>query len=409
VSVEHPCSLSDAVAAAQAGDTVMLVPGEYDLDRTPLVVDQPSVSIVGAYVPSDPSSRPLLANGGSLELRGDGDYVSRIRMIGQLGVYAPRTVVEQVNVLGRGMDACHLVANGVMLRDSICNGQAADGVYAEGRGIQVRNVTAVGGYCGVNASGDRGGYDGDNFVSIVNTIATLRDASTGTADICVSDIGHAVTAHAQRSMYSSVDESLSQTVLFTSDDDVAGPPSLLDPTAISFPDLHEADGSHTIGAGLTDPLNGGVDVDGEPRVSACTGKTDVGADQLPDPATCPTTTPTPPPTPLPPSLSPVIAAPAPAPVRAPLGAVALVAHAGAAPQVSFTLAHAGTVTGDLYAGKTRIGRAFRLWAHAGRHRVTLPRKIRGHALVPHQRYRLVLHVSAPHVPAGTFSVRFVAR
>jgi hypothetical protein len=408
--VDAPCSLSDAVAAAQPGDTVELLPGDYDLDRAPLVVNQPSVSIMGAYVPYDPFVRPFLANGGSLELRGDGDYVSRIQMVGQLGVYAPHAVVEQVNVLGRGMDACHLVANGTMLRDSICNGEGADGVYAEGTGIQVRNVTAVGGYCGVNASGDRDGYDGANSVAIVNTIATLRDANAGTADICVSDIGHAVTAHAQSSMYSSVDEAESQTVLFTSDEDVSKVPSLLDLTGNDhpeFPDLHEAPWSFSVGAGRPDPLNGGVDVDGEPRVSSC-GKTDVGADQLPDAYECSppvmtTTTTTTTPPPLPPSVAPVIHPR----VVSLLSAVSLVAHG--TPQVHFTLAHAATVTGDLYVHGKRIGRAFQLRAHAGHRKVTIPQTVHGHALTPHQHYRLVMTATSPHAPAVTATVRFVAR
>jgi hypothetical protein len=398
-STENPCSLRDAVAAAQSGDVVSLLPGDYELYRGPLVVDKPLVQIQGVLVPGDPASKPFLENG--VELRGDDDALRDVQVVGQVGAYAPRAVIERVNVLGRGMDACELVANGVLLRDSICNGDGADGVHAEGTNVQLRNVTAVGWMCGVNASGDSGGYTApDNSVLLVNTIATRIDRSSGLADVCVTNIGHGVTAHAEHSEYGSVDEDESQTVLFTSDNDLRDVPSFFDPLEVNFPDFHETSDASTVGAGMTDPMNGTMDVDGEPRVSACTGKTDIGGDQLPDPA-CPTTPP-PPPTVPPVSNATVVHAQV-----ALLRAVALIA--GGTQRVRFTLAHAATVTGVVYAHKARIGRAFQLWAHAGQRKATIPHTIHGHVLQPGHQYRLVMTATSPHAPTVRTTIRFAAR
>ncbi len=280
-SFSRPCSLQVAAGRLSAGDTVSVAPGSYD---HPYFIGAPSVTIMGgANMTADPQHKPILLDG--LQLSGDGDVVTDLDIRGMLDVRAPATI-ERAIVTDDGTHAyaCHLASSNVTLRDSFCTSLGSgtgDAVYGVGANIVLRNVTASGTKCAVEASGGTFGAP-TTSVSLVNTIARPTWA-TGTtdADVCVTNLSHPVKVTAQSSNYGSVDESDAPTVLFTSKNDVSGSPLFVAPDPLSgLPDLHEAAGSPTIGAGLSDPANGAMDVDGDPRASACTGKTDVGADQV---------------------------------------------------------------------------------------------------------------------------------
>jgi hypothetical protein len=290
--IAAPCSLPAALDVAQPGDTVVLTSGVYSLydyelpsidDR--LVVTTPSLTIVGGSVPAYADSAPTLYGGGGLEIRGAGDVVRNLLLpASSLFVDAPATI-DRVDVFTDHGDACHIVSNNVLVLNSNCQG-VMDGLYAEGSNIVLRNVTAVGRYkCGVEASGDfPGGYTPPvNSVTMVNTIARL--GADGDADLCITRVGHAVKVMSRNSSYTSVDESGSETELITSSiDDLTAAPLLVDE---GYWDVHEDPQSPTVGAGMVDPANGTTDLWGSPRVSACTGVTDIGAYQVPDSTLCP--------------------------------------------------------------------------------------------------------------------------
>jgi hypothetical protein len=199
-----------------------------------------------------------------------------------------------------GSDGSCEIAHGSLL-DSICvatnPASAAIRVYGFGATAMValRNVTAVAtAASGQGISIEQFSSAGSTEVSLVNTIA--RGGVAG-ADIVATNpysMTAGLTVSADHANYETVRQVPSELV-----EDIGPAHQTLAPlfADASKLDFHEQSSSPTIAHGVTDELDGALDVDGQPRVDEHAA-TDIGADEyFPPPATTtfPTTT-TPPPT-----------------------------------------------------------------------------------------------------------------
>jgi hypothetical protein len=151
-------------------------------------------------------------------------------------------------------------------------------------------------------------------------------------------------------------------------------------------DYHEAPGSPTIGAGITNPFNGTSDLDGNPRT--INGKTDIGAYQY-----------------VPPTLG--IRAPALSKLKVRPSKFKLGKH-HKKPKISYTESEAASVTFYIYA--IRHGRllpvgTFTRSAHAGRNSFAFSSKVNGKKL-KHGRYELVADPVAFGLPGAAVNVKF---
>jgi hypothetical protein len=263
------CDLKTAIEGAQDGDEV-IVAGNAAYDLSQPIASNAAISVHGAAGQSPPdvrSSAPLAfdfesptATIAGLSLTASAANATALSFAGSLA--------ERLRVQATGVTANAIELRGsATLRDSVVTG-TFDGVKIDGDGsAAVRNVTAGG------ASGwaiDVESTGPALTPTIVNTIA--RDSgnpygiwAAGNSTVTVS--------------YSNYDQSFTTStnakVIDGGHNQHAAP--LLDPTY-----AEELTGSPTIDAGLTDPANGAVDVDGNTRVVGF--GTDIGASEQQPPA-----------------------------------------------------------------------------------------------------------------------------
>jgi hypothetical protein len=286
----NPCTLTRAIATSGRGDEIVLEPGDYPESQT--ISLQTTVYLHG--VAGQPRPRILsTAYGGSPAL-----YVpapaARVRYLevqhDGVGMYLAGASDSAREVVVRTNDnyACEGRADGVAFVDTLCieaptsGGYPAVGLYP-GLGnshFYLRNVTAVGSYAGLQASGGTStGVD----ATVVNSIVKggrydiyTRATSPGFAKVYLS--------------YSNYDRSHSleqdNSLIWNSGNNQSTLPLFVNatvPTDISGAsrdgDYHEAAGSPTIDAGQTDDANNGpFDFDGDPRTAGPV--TDIGADEF---------------------------------------------------------------------------------------------------------------------------------
>jgi len=265
----HPCDLEHAiVSVANAGDDVTVEPGTYTL-LFDLHVPR-SLIIHG----QDGQPRPRLLVG-SVNDSVDAASVLRyldIELSG--GFFFGLGTAEQLIVSGGS--GCLLGAP-LAFRDSVCASTTGDAVIVETNGgtetVDLRNVTAIA--PGLNNNAIRVGTQatgGHVTVNAYNTIAIggggsgvgLRAQTLGTGTATIN------TNHSD--YIGAVPSGLGAAINTSITDQHAAP--VFQPGT-----YREAAGSTaTIGKGLSDPLNGAFDIDGDLRT--INGVTDIGADQF---------------------------------------------------------------------------------------------------------------------------------
>ena len=259
-----PCSLDYAITAASPGDEVVVTPGEYTVGatietETPLWIHgQPGTlkprifaadkSVLKSFVPQRISDLALEATN-NLE--------------GVLFVPADGTVLERLEIFARGADSLGLRAgNNFTMSDTLIfaeNSIDATGVFIQGTGsgtVQLRNDTIV--------------AEGSNAFGL-SVFMVAKNASLAVEATNVIVSGERMDASALKSSEATgstvaarFDHSNLDTTegAVTSSNGQTAPPHFTPPNPRGF---RPAPTSPTIDAGVNDPRNGVVDIDGRPR------------------------------------------------------------------------------------------------------------------------------------------------
>jgi hypothetical protein len=274
-----PCDIRKAVEGASAGDEVIVEPGDYPL-TDPLTTP---AQIVVHGVAGQPRPR-LLFNGtggpGAVVLGSTLRHVAVEQTAGR-ALWADTATVEQVVVKSTapGYDAATIQHNS-MIRNSVvvASGTNARAVATGANGLlnmsTYRNVTALAtGVNGVAVEARAFGATGSVTVHAINVIARGGPGGTGVIARTDSSGAHAAVALIH-SNYGGASTFESNAAITNGGGNQTAPPAFVDPAA---GDYRQAPGSPTVGAGVDDPANGTVDLDGDAR---SVGTTDIGADEF---------------------------------------------------------------------------------------------------------------------------------
>jgi hypothetical protein len=302
-SAANPCSITDAIEGAKAGDEVIVTPGDYQPPGS--ISDHAKVTIHG--VAGQP--RPRLHFGGAgrlwVQFGSTLRYVEVIRPSSNTALSTKSAVVDQVIVRAAGDSAVGAASvESSTVRNSIFvasgpNGRAITAIAnGAGNNTVLRNVTAIataGDGVAVEARAQSGPAS-NATIGAVNVIA--RGGPSGASFSARTDSSGAQASVAVgHSNYGggSLAKIGTNTTILSGGYNQASTPVFVNAADGNY---RQAAGSPTIGAGLDDPKNGELDVDGDARA---TGKTDIGADEF---APTPTQPPTSPPPTAPPPATP---------------------------------------------------------------------------------------------------------
>ncbi|HEU4739744.1 MAG TPA: hypothetical protein VFS54_11800 [Solirubrobacterales bacterium] len=259
-----PCSLEYAITAASAGDEVVVTPGQYTVGttietETPLWIHgQPGV-VKPRIFAADKSVLKSFAPQRITDL----SFESTNNPDGALFVPADGTVLERLEIFARGAESLGLrPGNDFTMTDTLIlaeNSLDATGVFIQGTAsgtVQLRNDTIVAeGSDAVGLSVFMVGKNSALTVEATNVIVsgTRTDAL---AQKSSEATGSTVAAHFDHSNLDSSEGSV------TSTNGQTAPPQFTPPNPRGF---QQAATSPTIDAGVNDPRNGPVDIDGRPR------------------------------------------------------------------------------------------------------------------------------------------------
>ena len=301
-SSASPCSITQAISGASAGDEVIVNPGDYPLAATLSAPSQ--ITIHG--VAGQPRPRLRFSGAGQDGLRVQSGsallYVEVDQAAANTALYANSSTMDRVIARGTGTGYATAMIRDSEIRNSTviasgANGQAIATVKDGGFGTSTyRNVTAIAtGSGGVAIKALAQGAGTVAAINLVNVIA--RGGPGGPSLVAVTDnSGAQAKITATHTNYQSVYAVDGGAKFVDGGGNRAEEPAFVNPAA---GDYHQAAGAYTIDAGLNDSINGAFDVDGDPRTI---GTTDIGADEF-VPATTPPATPPPTTPPLPTSPS----------------------------------------------------------------------------------------------------------
>jgi hemolysin type calcium-binding protein len=278
-----PCSFKDAWEGAADGDTVIVLPGDYDVSSSGAIDKQ--LTIRGAAG----EAVPHLHSGGAQALRLENQIDLQRLSIEETGTVGPGLFVggdadgssiRQVVTRSSGTQGCLIQdAASVTVSDSVCmsssvNSQALAVFFQDGTAgtVNLRNVTARS-----TAAGSHGVVAAAMNVGSIATVIAHNVIAHGEA----SDARASANTSGQSSL--TLDRSNYATELEqgglvtdpgTGDNQTAAP-------ALDADGYHELAGSPTIDAGSAAPPLGTADVDGEARTTG--SAPDIGADEYQPP------------------------------------------------------------------------------------------------------------------------------
>lgn len=254
-----PCGLVTAVGGASGGDTVIVGVGTYGSPGAPLPAlsdDIGTLAIRGAVIGP---GRPVIYGGEGLRLAQPGSTASDLELVGSSpdfdvlrlagGASATRLIARTTGMV---RDACAVQGAGTTLSDSLCRraGTPYSGVRVEGTGAILRNVTVI--------ADEYGLFHFPGTSTAINSI--FRGGRT---DVLIYP-------NASASLTNNEYATTGGPGTITATGTVSAPPTFAGPE-----DFHTTAGSPGIGAGLDDPANSALDLDGHVRVAG--DHIDIGA------------------------------------------------------------------------------------------------------------------------------------
>jgi hypothetical protein len=280
-----PCSLTDALSVGSVadGDEVILAPGSYTVASSLSVVNAVTVrgsAGAAATVINTSALYGLAVNNASAVVQA---LEIRHSVSNESALFIANGTAERVIAKSNDGNGCELL-NGT-IRDSICVTTAPTARFgltvnpstAASYSPVLRNVTVLG--RGPTSSGIM--IFGDSTTTVTLDARSVI-ARGNNYDVIASDApGASVsTVNLTHSNFANVLTSGDGSVTSSSaNSNQTADPVFVDPLALNF---HQAAGSPTIDAGVTDGLSGLADVDGEARTGGSAA--DIGADEVIPPA-----------------------------------------------------------------------------------------------------------------------------
>jgi hypothetical protein len=272
-----PCSVTKAVTGAGIGDEVIVRPGDYPLTKT-LTTPAP-ITIHG--VAGQPRPRLLFSGAGQDGVRvvsgSTLQYVTVEQAAGGGAIFAGDSLVDQVIARASGQTETAMIQSST-IRNSIIVASwpkvpaSTTSTSGATNTSTYRNVTAIAtGNGGVGILAKAGFATGKATVHLVNVMA--RGAGTD-LEARTDSSGAQATITATHTNYGSHFEGGSNAAIISGAANQSSFPAWVNAFAGDF---RQAAGSPTIDAGLDEPWNGTLDVDGDPRRR---GTTDIGADEF---------------------------------------------------------------------------------------------------------------------------------
>jgi hypothetical protein len=272
-----PCSLASAVKVAGEGDEVIAAPGDYSLTDT--IEDKAKITIRGVPGQARPhllfsgaSQTGLRLMHGSLLRDVEVEQAAEVAAVSTDGARLDRVVVRGG---GSGPMDCSVSLLNSTIRDSIVVADK-NAICSHAFGSvstntsSYRNVTAIATEPGSTAIGVFG--SGALTVSLTNVIAQAGPGGDAIR-ICTDVPGGPAEVTATHSNFESW-YVCGNADLIDGGGNQQDPPKFVNAAA---GDYRQAPGSVTIDAGITQPVNGAFDVDGDPRRI---DTTDIGADEF---------------------------------------------------------------------------------------------------------------------------------
>ena len=274
-SAAVPCAITEAVTGTGAGSEVILDQGNYSLTQTLIV--PADVTIHG--VAGEPRPRLLFSGAGQSGLRLEHGSTLRYARIHQSGpafaVTALGASVDQV--IANAPDFTLFTRNGV-IRNSIVVATASKGHAISTNAdditslVTLRNVTAIAPASGgVAIRAEASGSVGYVGMLVRNVIA--RGGPNGLSFDALADLGTTAKITVDHSNWEGGGTGGAGASIVDGGENQSSAPVFVDAGA---DDYRQAPGSPTIDAGLSEFIDGPLDVDGDPRQ---VGYIDIGADE----------------------------------------------------------------------------------------------------------------------------------
>ncbi len=302
-TVDAPCSFPTAMLGAASGDEIILAPGDYGSELSPITADVYSYGALDVHgAAGQPRPRIFSSATYSLGLYNPASAARHLevhRTTTSAGVAfdAYATTIDDLVVTspgGASAAACRLSGAAIVMRNALCRSGSEMGGFAilvsdavdGAKTVTLRNVTAIAtgseaAALGVVASGAR-----NATVTAVNSIfegsVDVSARETAPADAVVN-VTYSQLHTNQQDPGAEINQDATSVYAY--------------PLFLDFPggNFHQDAASPTVDKGIDDPANGATDWDGDPRSSGA--RTDIGADEYVAPAPAPTPAPTPTPTP----------------------------------------------------------------------------------------------------------------
>jgi hypothetical protein len=289
-SSASPCSVRQAVEDANGGDEVIVSPGDYPMTAT-LTDSGDKITIHG--VAGQPRPRLLFSGPGQNGLR---LYLgSTLRYVEIDQASADNGANALAAYFGAKVDQVIAKApiDAVSIQDSTISNSSAVASGTNGRALVTdsganlsitstyRNVTAIATGIGGVPIEAKSSTTGSATVHLVNVIAYSGPGGLS-LKASTDNSGAQAKITATHTNYQSSDVVGSGTAIVDGGANRAEEPAFVN---AAVGDYRQAAGAYTIDAGLNDPINGALDVDGDPRTI---GTTDIGADEFVAPPTATT-------------------------------------------------------------------------------------------------------------------------
>ena len=302
-TADVPCSYPTAMLGAASGDEIILAPGDYGSELSPIAADIYSYDALNVHgVAGQPRPRIFSSATYSLGLYNAASVVRHLevhRTTTSAGVAfdAYASTIDDIVVTspgGASAAACRLSGAAIVMRNALCQSRNETGGFGilvsdavdGAKSVTLRNVTAIATGVGATALGAFASGTRNATVTAVNSIFE-GDVDVYAHESAPADAAVSVTYSQLHTIQQDPGAQINQDAT-----SVYAYPLFLD-----FPggNFHQDAASSTVDKGIDDPANGATDWDGDPRTSGV--HTDIGADEYVAPAPAPAPAPTPGPAP----------------------------------------------------------------------------------------------------------------